>query len=384
MKRFGVVFLIFCLMAFLPAYAESAHELSLVALSAGKADALILTMDGRHVLIDAGYARSMGKLRAAFEQLQITELDAVILTHTDGDHADGLDWLAGSDIPVGEWYASAMYTGVKTKKHPAVRAAAQRNQSVIWLQRGDSLRFGSAEIAVLAPETPNSNNENDNSLVLMVSHPDGRILLTGDMEFGEEGILLASGDDLRCDVLKIPNHADDDTCSDALLRAASPSLAVISTDSEEKPETPDRRILAGLAQIGAEAVQTQECSGWIEIRLEGGSPSYTRTDLPNIDAALRVIDVLPGDDTITLRNDGAAQALSGWYLYSSKGGELFLFPQDAMIGAGETLTVGTLSSPEGSFDLLWNDKKVIHTSKTDSIALYAPNGLLISQMRNGF
>ena len=39
----------------------------------------------------------------------------------------------------------------------------------------------------------------------------------------EEARLLASGADLRCDVLKVPNHADDDACGPGLIAACAPS-----------------------------------------------------------------------------------------------------------------------------------------------------------------
>ena len=101
--------------------AGSAVEL--FAVNVGKGDALILRVDGYACLIDAGRPYARGKVRSALEAMGVTALDAVFLTHTDGDHAGGLWWLSESDIPVGAWYAPAYYTGVKDEKHPALRAA---------------------------------------------------------------------------------------------------------------------------------------------------------------------------------------------------------------------------------------------------------------------
>ncbi len=68
--------------------ASAAAETWMYAVSAGKADAILLGGDGWAALVDAGYARSRGKILAAMRQMGVTRLDAVFLTHTDRDHAE--------------------------------------------------------------------------------------------------------------------------------------------------------------------------------------------------------------------------------------------------------------------------------------------------------
>ena len=359
-----------------------AADVWMYAVSAGKADAILVGAGDSVCLIDAGYARSRGKILAAMERMGVDRLDAVFVTHTDDDHTDGLEWLAESDIEVGAWYASAMYTGVKEKKHPAVKAAAIRGEQVRWLQAGDSVPLGGAKLDVLAPISLYTDKDDNNSLVMMLRSDAGSILLAGDMEFPEEAELVASGVSLDCDVLKVANHADDDTTGEALVRAASPQVAVISTSTEEKPETPDLRAVALLQAAGAEVVVTQECTGGILVRLGDGAPAVERVSLPEPEAQVSIARVIPGEDLIVLHNDGAAASLAGWYLCSERGGEMMVLPEDAVIAPGGSLTIGTKSS-DGDFDLLWDDKNVIHSGKSDVIFLYAPNGLLISEMDNG-
>jgi hypothetical protein len=62
---------------------------------------------------------------------------------------------------------------------------------------------------------------------------------------------------------------------------------------------------------------------------------------------------------------------------------MFVLPEGTVIEAGQRLVIGT-NSTEESFDVLWDDKKVIHKSKTDVIALYAPNGMAVSSLSNGY
>ena len=363
--------------------ASAAAETWMYAVSAGKADAILLGGDGWAALVDAGYARSRGKILAAMRQMGVTRLDAVFLTHTDRDHAEGLEWLAESEIEVGAWYASAMFMGVKEKKHPAVQAAKARGQEVVWLRAGDSVPLENAVFSVLAPSEPASDKDNNNSLVMMLESADGRVLLAGDMELPEEAILLGSGADLSCDVLKTANHGDDDANSEAFLRAAAPDVAVFSTSSAEKPGTPNPATVAALESLGAQVCVTESCTGGVLTRLSGGETSVEWVNLPEPETGVRIERVEPGADRITLANDGAADAdLSGWMLVSEKGNEWFVLPEGTTIAAGGRLILGT-NSTDGAFDLLWDDKKVVHKSKTDLFTLYDANGMPVDAMDNG-
>lgn len=363
--------------------ASAAAETWMYAVSAGKADAILLGGDGWAALVDAGYARSRGKILAAMRQMGVTRLDAVFLTHTDRDHAEGLQWLAESEIEVGAWYASAMFMGVKEKKHPAVQAARARNQEVVWLRAGDSVPLENAVFSVLAPSEPASDKDNNNSLVMMLESADGRVLLAGDMELPEEEILLGSGADLSCDVLKTANHGDDDANSEAFLRAAAPDVAVFSTSSAEKPGTPNPATVAALESLGAQVCVTESCTGGVLTRLSGGETSVEWVNLPEPETGVRIERVEPGADRITLANDGTADAdLSGWMLVSEKGNEWFVLPKGTTIAAGGRLILGT-NSTDGAFDLLWDDKKVVHKSKTDLFTLYDANGMTVDAMDNG-
>ena len=363
--------------------ASAAAETWMYAVSAGKADAILLGGDGWAALVDAGYARSRGKILAAMRQMGVTRLDAVFLTHTDRDHAEGLQWLAESEIEVGAWYASAMFMGVKEKKHPAVQAAKARNQEVVWLRAGDSVPLENAVFSVLAPSEPASDKDNNNSLVMMLESADGRVLLAGDMELPEEEILLGSGADLSCDVLKTANHGDDDANSEAFLRAAAPEIAVFSTSSAEKPGTPNPATVAALESLGAQVCVTESCTGGVLTRLSGGETRVEWVNLPEPETGVRIERVEPGADRITLANDGTADAdLSGWMLVSEKGNEWFVLPEGTTIAAGGRLILGT-NSTDGAFDLLWDDKKVVHKSKTDLFTLYDANGMTVDAMDNG-
>ena len=381
MRKIFVTLLLAC--ALLAGISATAEEVRMLACSVGKADAILLQSGDSACLIDTGYTWSRGRILAAMAEMGITRLDAVIVTHTDSDHIGGLDWLARSDIEIGAWYASANHT-CKKKKHPMVTAAALRDEEVVFAAEGDVIEAGSIRLEVLAPIGDTSDTENDNSLVLRMDTPQGALLLCGDMEYPEEELLLESGADVSCAVLKVANHADNDTGSKAFIKAASPKLAVISTSTEEKPATPDAKFVRRLENVGAEVLETQECTLGVLVRM-GDTLSYEYLDAPETDAEVYLTDVDAADDTITLRNMGDADAdLTDWYLVSIPDGELYVFPEGTALGGGAELTVGTYVTPDDAEpDLIWDSERVIRKKKADTVYLYDANGNLVFAMDNG-
>lgn len=248
--------------------ASDASILSLYAINVRKADALLLRCGSTAYLIDTGTEDAFPSLLAALQGEGIERLDGVILTHTHKDHAGGLPWLLESSITVNHVYASAYYTG-KEKKHPAVKALKGTGREVEWLRSGDALPLDGGTLEVLGPRVPNEK-ENCNSLVLLASGGGGSILLAGDMEFPEEEDLIAAGLIPHADVLKIGNHGENDATSEALVRAVSPAAAVISTNSDDEPDTPSRRVMNLLKKYNVTVYQTQETENGVLITLQGG------------------------------------------------------------------------------------------------------------------
>ena len=247
-------------------------QVELFAVNVGKGDALVVRAGDYTCLIDTGREKAQEQLEVALKALGVEALDAVFITHTDKDHTGGLKWLRESGIEIRAIYASRYYPGTTQKKHPAVKAAKKLDLEVQWLGAGDSVPLGDsgAVFQVLAPEMEIPDDEDDNSLVMMLESPDGRILLTGDMEHVEEAALLDSGADLRCEVLKVANHGDSDATSAALIAACAPSVALISTSSEEKPGTPDPGVVRNLQTLGCAVCVTQDASLGVRVTLDGG------------------------------------------------------------------------------------------------------------------
>ena len=250
--------------------AADSPALSLFVINVRKADALLLRCGSSTYLIDTGTEDGAPALLKVLQSEGITHLDGIILTHTDKDHVGGLEYLLDSDLEVDQVYASG-YFKKKENKHPAVQALKGTGQEVVWLLSGDSLPLDGGRMDVLGPLEKSEDKDDNNSLVILVTGGGGTMLLAGDMEFPEERSLLNAGLIPRADVLKVGNHGDDDATSEEFLAAVSPSVAVISTNSDDKPETPSNRVMNLLNRYGVTVYLTQETENGVLITLTNGS-----------------------------------------------------------------------------------------------------------------
>ena len=377
-----LLLLLLCCVLLLTACAFASAEVSLTSVNVGKADCHLLTLGEQVFMIDTGSAESWGMVSRALKILAMDHLNGVILTHTDKDHAGGMQALAISSIKVDAWYSSAYYTDVKGKKHPAVKAAALRGAQVQWLQAGDTIPAGAYTLQVLAPSSLDEDNENNNSVVLYLQAAEGSLLLMGDTEEGGEAELLTEGVLSPVTVLKVGHHGEGDASSKDFIRAVRPAAAVISTNTAEEPDTPSQKVLRRLDEVGSLVLQTQEVDGVVRVTLTGGTPQaeYITFTPPTETSNVILADKSVAQDAVTLRNDGNVDAdLSGWYIYSEKGKEIFVFPEGATLAPGASCTVGTQTT-DSIVDYLWPDARVWHETKPDAAILYNAYGQEVSKL----
>ncbi|NLG25319.1 MAG: MBL fold metallo-hydrolase [Clostridiales bacterium] len=259
----------------------SARTVEIAAIVVGKGDAIVVRVGEDDYLIDAGKAGKFDALTAALDELGVKRLRGVFLTHTDSDHGGGMKKLAQSDLPIDAWYAPALYVGKKPEKHQAHVAASIRGMEVNWLRAGDVIEIDAdSRFEVLAPLTLDEDDEDNNSLVMRLVAPEGTALLAGDIENRGQRALLASGAELKSDYLKVPNHGDGDAAYAPFIAAVGAQVAVVSTDSAEKEDTPDPAALKTLQAAGAQVYVTQDFGKYVRVRLSGGRAALVPEEQP--------------------------------------------------------------------------------------------------------
>ena len=387
-SRIFVLLLVFAslLSTLLPGVSRADEgEVRLIALNIGKADCMLLLWEDRAYLIDAGWEQTYPALEAALEQCGVTHLNGVFLTHCHKDHTGGLMPLAQSGVAVDAWYAARIYYDVKEDKHPAQLAAAVRGQEVVWLEAGDEIDAGGgAAFRILGPLTVNETNENNNSLVMRFSSPQGSILLAGDMKEDEEYELLSANAFSAADVLKVGHHGDNKATTQDMLRIVRPKASLILTSTQEEHDTPAPATLSRLAAVGSRVYVSQDARDAVMITLKNGEPTVEDVAWAGLPPRIENLKLTISleQDLLTLQNLGQDTAiLTDCYLYSSRGDERLALPK-LTLAPGESYAVGSRTTTD-SYDLLWDKKRVWNQKKLDLAVLYDACGRALARTDNG-
>lgn len=220
-------------------FSAPGDRLEVKVLDVGEGDAIFIrTPAGHKLLVDGGPS---GRLvsEALGEELPFWDrgLDMVILTHPDEDHLAGLvtvlerydvkEIVTNSQAADTETFA-AWQREIEEKDIPCHTA---RSGEWIAIGEGATLQFLWPPDDVSLAE---SDDTNDDSVVLKLAWGRASFLLTGDLEAAGENALLESGVDPQATVLKVAHHGSAYSTSDSLLRAVRPLVAVISVGEDNR------------------------------------------------------------------------------------------------------------------------------------------------------
>jgi competence protein ComEC len=185
----------------------------------------------------------------ALAALGVKRLDLVIASHADLDHRGGLPSVL-ERIPVSQLWLPRGGRG--DPAFTALLAAAHRGEvEVAEKGEGDrSERFADLRVTPLWPPRSSGASRNDASLVVRVDLAGSRVLLTGDIQAPTEAALLASGADLRAEVLELAHHGSRTSSTFAFLRSVAPSVAIASAPCPGRFGMPHQVVLDRAAALG--------------------------------------------------------------------------------------------------------------------------------------
>ena len=243
-------------------------------LDVGQGDASMLQSGGQTLLLDGGSTsqKNVGTyvILPYIKQQGISCLEAVVLTHTDQDHINGVTevleegkkgWLTVKNLMYPYWMEGTEQ-GKQLKK-----LAEEAGASCRKIRAGDRLTIGKAEAVVLYPKEQEKIAEpNAGSLVLFWKWEGVRAMFTGDLPEEKERELLQNLP--ACEILQVGHHGSATSTCREFLEQVQPSLAVISCAMKNRYGHPSPDTVDRLKKTGCEIRYTMR-SGAITIRKRG-------------------------------------------------------------------------------------------------------------------
>tara|TARA_R110000850_G_scaffold41765_14_gene107493 strand:- start:35281 stop:37545 length:2265 start_codon:yes stop_codon:yes gene_type:complete len=186
----------------------------------------IVVQTRRHTLVydtGPGYAGGYdagSALVAPFLRRQgVTGLDALVVSHSDNDHAGGVAGLL-------RHYSPTMWLVGSPAVEETVPASEQCRAGQFW-------RWDDVEFRILHPADSRQKNNNNHSCVLAISYLDQVILLPGDIDASVEHRLLPQLQQMAADkkqfaLLIAPHHGSKTSSSKQFLAVIRPQQVVFS------------------------------------------------------------------------------------------------------------------------------------------------------------
>ncbi len=194
----------------------------------GQGDSIFI-MDNEYdiaLLIDGG-DRNYGTDVVNFIKSQgVNKLDYVVATHPHADHIGGLISVFES-FPVENVVMPEITHTSKTYENFINSILENEGETgVIYAKDGLYAEVGNLKAQILAPFN-NTEDLNNNSVVLRLDYKENSFLFTGDIEKSVEKEILNQGYNVNVDVLKVPHHGSRTSNSEEFIAAVSPYISVI-------------------------------------------------------------------------------------------------------------------------------------------------------------
>jgi len=279
-----------------------ADALDVYFIDVGQGGAILIDYGDWEALLDAGpgFISSNSEILATLaDHVRDGIIELAILSHPHADHYGGFRTVLGQYEVGSFWRSQDTDPDTHGPKYSTfLDALALENLVPIQLEAGEQVTFGQLQWTVLGPEelVGGSENDNENSLVLLARYGEVHFLFVGDIETAGELALQDIELPEGSLILKVAHHGSATSTSTGFLAWAQPALAVISTKYDEPPAT------GVLESLAIPYVMTSEY-GTIQVCTDGESfttPVPTSTTM-FVDADGNKVSAYTDEDLICVK-----------------------------------------------------------------------------------
>lgn len=206
----------------------------------GQGDSILLTVNNKTMLIDAGPRSDEDKLLNYLSSQNITKLDYVIATHPHEDHIGNMDEVI-KKYDIGTFYAPKKTATSKTYES-MIQALLDKGKQITVIKEGtSSIDLGeNTRVTVYSPTKDEYEDVNNFSPIIKIEYGENSFMFTGDAEDVVEKEVLSKNASLKSDVLKLGHHGSKSSTTEGFYKAVDPSIAVISCGRDNKYNHPSK------------------------------------------------------------------------------------------------------------------------------------------------
>lgn len=235
-------------------------------IDAGQGDSTLIIGETQTMLIDASERTYADDVCAYLNEMGIKKIDYLVATHPHSDHIGGM-----ADV-MSQFSVGCLVLTDETSDGNAYQnmlySAEELQIPTLIPEAGDSIPFTDASCQVLGPLSLDTDNSNNNSMILRITFGETVFLLMGDAEREQERDLINSWGDLSADVLKVGHHGSDTSSNDFFLERVMPEYAVISCGLNNRFDHPSPEALRRLKAWCKEIYRT-DLDGTVVVRSDG-------------------------------------------------------------------------------------------------------------------
>ncbi len=268
-------------------------EISVHFINVGQGDAIFIDTAKDDMLIDCGNNGKGGVILDYLQDLGVQDIKYLVITHIHPDHIGGCD-----EILRGIIVDKVLMDGQGDRSDSYRDVIKEIDiEELIIPETGYDSSLDSARWEVLKANI-DSNNPNENSIVIRLIYGDIGFLFTGDCDEACEDEFL--DDDIDVEVLKVAHHGCKDGTDNDFLQKTTPEIAIIQVAAINKFGKPHQECIDRLEAAGVK-IYRNDLNGNIIVKTNGNK--YTvETTLPLLKQRFK--------DSLNSRTRGVLESMS--------------------------------------------------------------------------